>query len=255
MRRWGMTVPDASRPMDDDRPALELRWPAVMTDRGDPEAPVIDVVNVGSERWIPREGDAFVAIGAFTEPGAPVPGISFAFTGGPRGAVALDPGDSTRVPVAIPAGDPADLRPGPHDLHVVLVGPRARPAGPLRVDITAEAVARRRAGAATRKAPPTDDDMRRSYDARIAWLRTRVAAADALGDLVAELAGVASRADAVARIGALLGVDEEHAQLVLHTQLQDLLPYAAEATRGEVAEAVRRRDAPPSAAAEDADPA
>ncbi|RIJ43512.1 hypothetical protein DZG00_16685, partial [Clavibacter lycopersici] len=106
---------------------LELRWPTVMTDGGDPEAPVVDVVNVGADRWIPREGDAFVAIGAFTEPGAPVPGISFAFTGGQRGAVALDPGDSTRVPVAIPAGDWAALRPGPHDLHVALVLPRARP--------------------------------------------------------------------------------------------------------------------------------
>ncbi|MBM7411082.1 hypothetical protein JOE38_000905 [Clavibacter michiganensis] len=249
-----MTAPDDPRAPDDDRPALELRWPTVMTDGGDPEAPVVDVVNVGTERWIPREGDALLAFGAFTEPGAPAPGIPFAFAGGPRGAVALDPGDSTRVPVAIPAGDWAELRPGPHDLHAALVGPHARRAGPLRVTVTAEGIARRRP-VATSGRPPTDSDMRRSYDARIAWLRTRVAAADALVPLGSELAAVASRAEAVARIRLLLDLDEEHAQLVLHTQLQDLLPYSAEATRREVAEAVTRRDALGPEPAEEPDPA
>ncbi|MFH6780535.1 hypothetical protein ABOY03_15260, partial [Clavibacter michiganensis] len=87
---------------DIPRPDLELRWPTVMTHDADPEAPVVDVVNVGAERWVPREGDAFLAFGAFTERGAPAPGISFAFAGGQRGAVALDPGDRTRIPVAIP---------------------------------------------------------------------------------------------------------------------------------------------------------
>jgi hypothetical protein len=250
----GMTAPEDARTPDDDRPALELRWPSVMTDGGDPQAPVVDVVNVGAERWIPRESDAFVAIGTFTEPGAPVPGISFASTGGPRSAVALDPGDSARVPVAIPAGDWAALRPGPHDLHVALVLPRARRAGPLRVTITAEAIARRRP-VDTSGRPPTDSDMRRSYDARIAWLRTRVGAADALAPLVAELDGVASRADAVGRIRALLTVDAEHAQLLLHTQLQDLLRYSADATRREVADAVLRRDALGPEPAEDPHPA
>ncbi|OUE27929.1 hypothetical protein [Clavibacter michiganensis] len=120
--------------------------------------------------------------------------------------------------------------------------------------VTAEAIARRRPVARSGR-PPTDSDMRRSYDARIAWLRTRVAAADALGPLVAELAGVASRADAVARIRGLLDLDEEHAQLLLHAQLQDLLRYSAEATRREVAEAVLRRDALGPEPAEDVDPA
>ncbi|MBF4619399.1 hypothetical protein ITJ44_15085 [Clavibacter sp. VKM Ac-2873] len=235
-------------------PALELRWPTVMTDGGDPEAPVVDVVNAGAERWAPREGEAFLAFGAFTEPGAPAPGISYAVTGGPRAAVALDPGDRTRVPVAIAAGGWAALRPGPHDLHVALVGPSARTAGPLRVGITAEAIARRRPAARSGR-PPTDADLLRSYDGRIAWLRTRVAAADALGPLVAELAGAASRADAVARIRALLDLDGEHAQLLLDARLQDLLPYAAEATRREIADAVRRRDALRSASAPGPDPA
>ncbi|WP_440694318.1 hypothetical protein [Clavibacter nebraskensis] len=248
-----MTVPDASRtPVDDIRPALELRWPSVMVDGGDPEAPVVDVVNVGAERWIPREGDALLAFGALTEPGAPAPGIPFAFAGGPRGAVALDPGDSTRVPVAIAAGDWADLRPGAYDLHAALVLPHARRAGPLRVTVTADAIARRRAASPGR--PPTDAELRRAHDTRIAWLRTRVAAADALTPLVAEVAGVASRADAVARIRALLGVHEEHAQGLLDVPLRDLLPYAAEATRREMAEAVARRDALPTASASDAGP-
>jgi hypothetical protein len=264
-----MTVPDASRtPVDDIRPALELRWPSVMVDGGDPEAPVVDVVNVGAERWIPREGDALLAFGALTEPGAPAPGIPFAFAGGPRGAVALDPGDSTRVPVAIAAGDWADLRPGAYDLHAALVLPHARRAGPLRVTVTADAIARRagplrvtvtadaiaRRRAASPGRPPTDAELRRAHDTRIAWLRTRVAAADALTPLVAEVAGVASRADAVARIRALLGVHEEHAQGLLDVPLRDLLPYAAEATRREMAEAVARRDALPTASASDAGP-
>jgi hypothetical protein len=137
---------------------------------------------------------------------------------------------------------------------VALIRPSARTAGPLRVDITADAIARRRPVDGSGR-PPTDADLRRSYDARIAWLRTRVEAADALGPLVAELAGVASRADAVARIGALLGVDDEHAQLLLNSQLQDLLRYSAEATRREVAEAVMRRDALPPASAADPAPA
>ncbi|PPF87780.1 hypothetical protein C5C03_09365 [Clavibacter michiganensis] len=249
MRAWSMTASD-----DIPRPDLELRWPTVMTHDADPEAPVVDVVNVGAERWVPREGDAFLAFGAFTERGAPVPGISFAFAGGQRGAVALDPGDRARVPVAIPAGDWAALRPGPHDLHVALVGPSARTAGPLHVGITAEAIARR-GRVATSGRPPTDADPRRSYDARIAWLRTRVAAADALGPLVAELAGVASRAEAVERIRGLLDLDEEHAQLLLRTQLQELLHHSAEATRREVAEAVMRRDALGPEPAEHLDPA
>jgi hypothetical protein len=248
-----MTVPDASRtPVDDIRPALELRWPSVMVDGGDPEAPVVDVVNVGAERWIPREGDALLAFGALTEPGAPAPGIPFAFAGGPRGAVALDPGDSTRVPVAIAADDWAGLRPGAYDLHAALVLPHARRAGPLRVTVTADAIARRRAASPGR--PPTDAELRRAHDTRIAWLRTRVAAADALTPLVAEVAGVASRADAVARIRALLGVHEEHAQGLLDVPLRDLLPYAAEATRREIAEAVARRDALPTASVSDAGP-
>lgn len=250
-----MTAPDDPRTPDDDRPALELRWPTVMTDGGDPEAPVVDVVNVGGERWIPREGDAQLAFGAFTEPGAPAPGIPFAFAGGPRGAVALDPGDSTRVPVAIPAGDWAALRPGPYDLHAALVGPHARRAGPLRVTVTAAALARRRPAGAVPGGPPADADMRRSYDARIAWLRTRVAAADALGPLVAELAAAASRGEAVERVRGLLDLDEEHAQLLLNTRLQDLLPYAAEANRQELAEAVLRRDALGPDADSDPDPA
>ncbi|QGV67012.1 hypothetical protein [Clavibacter nebraskensis] len=248
-----MTAPDDPLTPDDDRPALELRWPSVMTDGGDPEAPVVDVVNVGTERWIPREGDALLAFGAFTEPGAPAPGIPFAFAGGPRGAVALDPGDSTRVPVAIAAGDWTGLRPGPHDLHAALVGRHAHRAGPLRVTVTAEAIARRRPVDGSGR-PPTDSDIRRSYDARIAWLRMRVAAADALGPLVAELAGVASRAEAGERIRGLLEVDEEHAELLLHAQLQDLLPYSAEATRREVDEAVLRRDALGPEPAEDPGP-
>ncbi|WP_317232959.1 hypothetical protein [Clavibacter capsici] len=244
-----MTAADAPRPPEDDsRPALELRWPSVMTRDGDPEAAVVDVVNVGDARWIPRDGDAFLAFGAFTEPHAPVPRIAFAFAGGPRGAVALDPGDRTRVRVAIPDGDWAELRPGPHDLHAALVGPHARRPDPLRVSVTAEAVARRRAAiAATRGGPPTEEDLRRSYDARIAWLRTLVAAADAREPLVAELAGVASREDAVGRIRTLLDLDAEHAQLLLHTQLQDLTPYAAQGTRREIADAVLRRDALPPA--------
>lgn len=250
-----MTAPDSPRPPDDDRPALELRWPTVMTDGGDPEAPVVDVVNVGTERWIPREGDAQLAFGAFMEPGAPAPGISFAFAGGPRGAVALDPGDSTRVPVAIPAGEWAALRPSPYDLHAALVGPHARRAGPLRVTVTAEALARHRSADAAPGSPPADADMRRSSDARIAWLRTRVAAADALGPLVAELAVVASRAEAVERIRGLLDLDEEHAQLLMQTQLQGLLPYAAKATRRELAEAVLRRDALGPEPRTDPDPA
>jgi hypothetical protein len=249
-----MTASDAPRPRDDDsRPALELRWPTVMTRDGDPEAAVVDVVNVGARRWIPRDGDAFLAFGAFTEPDAPVPGIAFAFAGGPRGAVALDPGDRTRVRVSIPDGDWAALRPGPHDLHVALVGPHARRAEPLRVTITDEAIARHR-GATAPGRPPTDSGMRRSYDARIAALRTRVTAADALAPLASELAAVASRAEAVARIRMLLGLDEEHAQLLLRTQLQDLLPCSAEATRREVDEAVLRRNALGPEPAEDPDP-
>ncbi|CAQ01441.1 Pr6Pr family membrane protein [Clavibacter sepedonicus] len=232
MRAWGVTTSADPRSPDDGGTSLELRWPTVMTHDGDPEAAVIDVVNVGAGRWIPREGDAFVAIGAFTEPDAPAPGISFAVAGGQRAAVALDPGDRTRIPVAITAGDWAALRPGPHDLHIALVGLSARTAGPLRVDVTAEAIARRRPVDRSER-PPTDSDMRRSHDARISWLRTRVAAADALVPLVSELAAVASRAEAVARIRTLLDLDEEHAQLLLHTQLHGLLPYAAEAIRHE----------------------
>ncbi|MDA3805833.1 MULTISPECIES: hypothetical protein [unclassified Clavibacter] len=243
-----MTLPDA-RPPGDAGPSghgLELRWPTVMTRDGDPEAVVVDVVNEGDARWIPT-GESLLAFGAITAPGAPPPGIAFAFAGGPRRAVALDPGDRTRVPVSIPDGDWAELEPGPHDVHAVLISPHVRAAEPLRVTITAEMIARRCAAVA--RVPRHDADaVRRSREATIAWLRARTAAGDALVALAGELARAASAADAVARIRALLDTDESTAQLLLGTPLDMLLPSAVAAGRRELADAEERRDASARAA-------
>ena len=249
--------PDPDGAAGGPRAALELRWPDLMTRDGDPAAAVVDVVNVGDARWIPAAGDAFLAFGVLTEPGAPAPGIPFAFVGGPRGAVTLDPGERTRLAVSISTSAWAETRPGPHDLHVALIGPSARTAVPLRVDLTAETIARA-TGSGARPGPDAAE-LRASYAARIAWLRVRLAAGDALVPLAERLAGAASDAEAVARIRALLDVDDDHARRVLQSPLREFLPPAADATRREVAEAVRQRDELPATPGADgraeADPA
>ena len=102
----------------------------------------VDIVNTGDTRWRP-DGDGFLVVGTFTAPGVADAGFGWAALGQGR-AVPLDPGEYARVPVSIDGAAWKQLKPGPHDLRALLVDLGLTSVTPLRVDLDAETIARRR---------------------------------------------------------------------------------------------------------------
>ncbi|AJW79208.1 hypothetical protein [Clavibacter michiganensis] len=229
----------ATRPDDAARgPALELRWPSVVRDDPDPEALVVDVVNVGDARWVPVA--SFHTVGGLTPTGGVARGIDFAFVGGTPGAVPLDPGDSTRVPVHVATSEWRDLEPGEHEARATMPSLGIRTADPLPVRVTAAMIARHVPGAVTALGAAAD---RGAVETQITADRARLAAGAELEALGATLARAESHEDAIARIVDLIGVDAEGAQQVLSSFVRWLLPYEMAETRRRLARSESRRDA------------
>lgn len=234
------------------RRGLELRWPPMLTrsDSGaveldDDSGLAIDIVNVGDVTWKP-DGDGFHVVGVVVPSGAT--GFSFGWTSyGPgRGrAVALDPGEYARVPVAIDSGSWARLEPGRHDLRAVLVDLNLPAATPLPVEISAATIARHRQ-------PPREWDItpearRRQTEQEVRRLTTQLAAAEALPPLIEALGTATTRREALSIIARILEGDDAGAEPVWMSSLSELLPLAVPTLRSRLDELAAHDDGPPAA--------
>ncbi|MRG60114.1 hypothetical protein GE115_09555 [Agromyces sp. CFH 90414] len=181
---------------------LELRWPEVTRSDPDLDHLWIDVVNTGDERWIPN-GDGFYVTATLVGPGRD--GGSFAFVAGREGesAVPLDPGEHGRVRARLAMSGLDDLEPAEYEVHAWLMDLSIRTSEPLRVQLTPEWIARRRAEAAPRRPPP---DERAHLESRLAMLRAMVAARAQLPQIVELLLEPSpDRGASIDRIAELLG--------------------------------------------------
>lgn len=222
------------------RSSLELRWPPMMTTTGAAaDEYVIDIVNTGDTRWIP-DGDGFHVVGVFTEPGTTDFGFSWASMGhGP--AVPRDPGEYARVSVALNQGTRADLVPGRHDLHAIMVGLNLRPEHPLAVDLSSAQIARYRERWRGRSSSP--DDRRRMLDLQVQRLRAQIAAGASLVAVAEMVAAAESDAEAVISLATLLDCDEAAAQAAYDSALRELRPGYAPTLEERLTETTRLRDA------------
>ncbi|MBD8468087.1 hypothetical protein IFU30_17615 [Plantibacter sp. CFBP 8798] len=222
------------------RQGLVLRWPSFVEEIADPMQLVIDVVNLGHSRWSP-EGDSFHAIGALTEPGEVTFGFAWMSSAQQR-AVPLEPGEYARIPVHVQdRATPTELRQGPCDLHVVVVELGLRLAEPLRVELTAEMIARQVAkrnrhrpdAASERRALDRQiDDERVRVDARRSW----AAIADVIGSTMSEN-------ESIARIAAVLDCTTEQAASVYDSSLRAVGRADADRRDEQLRELIRQRDA------------
>ena len=190
------------------RRGLELRWPSLAT-TDDPVTSgfVVDIVNVGAERWRP-DGDSFLVMGGIVT--SDEQGFSFGYmSSGMPAAVPLDPGEYARTRVRVGVDVWAGLEPGSYRLHAVLVELNLG-AEPLPITVTAEQIDRARAAA------PEPTRSRRAeqgwLERQIAELRAAMAAREVLPAIAEIVAREASHEGAVARIADVLSCDLEAAR-------------------------------------------
>lgn len=213
---------------------LSLRWPEVTTSEPDLDQLWIDIVNDGDQRWHPN-GDRFHVAAAIARPGHD--GAGFALIAGRDGAAPLDPGEYARVRATLDPSGLDELEPGPHDVHAWLVDLSIRTLEPLRVEITPEALAKRRAAVAQR--PPRPDDAA-GLRSRIAMLNTLLKARGRLREIVDILLEPSTRPEqSVDRVAALLGCSRADAQAVLSTGLRRFDIERDDRTARELAEVER----------------
>jgi len=202
------------------RQGLVLRWPPLVEEQQDPSELAIDIVNAGATRWTP-ENEGFRAVGALTAPG----GTEFSFgwvSSAADRAVPLDPGEYARVPVQLQLqSDPTSLEPGPFDLHVVVVELGLRLAEPLRVELTAELVARQVAKQNRHRADPASE--RRAFDRQIEAEQLRVGARQSWPEIAEVVGSAVSDDEALERIAAVLGTTTEQAASVYDASLRAMV--------------------------------
>jgi hypothetical protein len=222
------------------RQGLVLRWPPFIAELADPSKLVIDIVNGGTTRWTPAD-EGFVAVGALTAPGET--GFSFGWMGSAAGrAVPLDPGEYARVPVQLQLqSSPSSLRPGLYDLHVVVVELGLRLAEPLRVEVTAELVARQ--VAKWNRHRPDAATERRALDRQIGDERVRVDARRSWAAIAGVVASTMSENESLARIAAVLDCTTEQAASVYDSSLRAMGRMDADRREQRLQELIRRRDA------------
>ncbi|MBD8104693.1 MULTISPECIES: hypothetical protein [unclassified Plantibacter] len=222
------------------RQGLVLRWPPFVEEISDPTQLVIDVVNLGHSRWSP-EGDSFHAIGALTEPGEVTFGFAWMSSAQQRG-VPLEPGEYARVPVHVQErATPTELREGPCDLHVVVVELGLRLAEPLRVELTAEMVARQVAKQNRHRADPASE--RRELDRHIGDERVRSDARRSWAAIADVVGSTMSENESLARIAAVLDCTTEQAASVYDSSLRAMGRMDADRRDEQLQELIRRRDA------------
>lgn len=222
------------------RQGLVLRWPPFVEEQHDPNELVIDIVNAGTTRWTP-ENEGFRAVGALTAPG----GTEFSFgwvSSAADRAVPLDPGEYARVPVQLQLqSDPTSLEPGPFDLHVVAVELGLRLAEPLRVQLTAELVARQVAKQNRHRADPASE--RRAFDRQIQAEQLRVGARRSWPEIAKVVGSAVSDDEALERIAAVLDCEPEQATSVYDSPLRAMVRADADRRDEQLQELIRQRDA------------
>ncbi|MEL7975347.1 hypothetical protein AAG589_05740 [Isoptericola sp. F-RaC21] len=140
-----MTPRDAALPSDPERSrGLVLRWSGPSATRPDIEHLAVDLVNVGTASWTPREGELVVAAGLLLSPGEERTSFGFAFFGSQDAAVPLDPGEYARMPVSIGGSEWTRATPGSAHVRAVLPALSLWTEEPLAVELTAEVIARHR---------------------------------------------------------------------------------------------------------------
>lgn len=221
------------------RQGLVLRWPPFVEEQQDPSELAIDIVNAGATRWTP-ENEGFRAVGALTAPG----GTEFSFgwvSSAADRAVPLDPGEYARVPVQLQLqSDPTSLEPGPFDLHVV-VELGLRLAEPLRVELTAELVARQVAKQNRHRADPASE--RRAFDRQIEAEQLRVGARRSWPEIAEVVRSAVSDDEALERIAAVLGTTTEQAASVYDASLRAMVRADTDRRDERLQELIRQRDA------------
>lgn len=222
------------------RQGLVLRWPLFVAELADPSELAIDIVNAGTTRWTP-ENEGFRAVGALTAPGET--GFSFGwFSAAADRAVPLDPREYARVPVQLQLpSDPTSLRPGPYDLQVVVVELGLRLAEPLRVELTAELVARQVAKRNRHRADPASE--RRAFDREIEAEQLRISAHQCWPEIADVIGSAVSDDEALERIAAVLGTTTEQAASVYDASLRAMVRADADRRDEQLQELIRRRDA------------
>lgn len=221
------------------RQGLVLRWPTLMQGASGADGFAVDIVNTGSDRWIPN-GDGFHVVGVFTEPGETTFHFGWADSA-QRTAVPLDPGEYARVSVAIMPTAWERLEPGAHDLHAVLVSLGVRTETALNVHLSRELLGSHRQQ--RRRSQPTPDDRRRAVDEEVARVRGVLAAAGAFAEVTAAIAASNTDEDAVARLGELLNLGEAAAEAIYNSTLRQLRPGNATQLHHRLDELHRHREA------------
>ncbi|MFD6179052.1 MULTISPECIES: hypothetical protein [unclassified Isoptericola] len=210
-----MTPPSRPFPIASEAaPGLVLRWAGPTVAAPDLDHLAVDLVNAGTEPWAARKDQHLLAVGLLRSAGEERDGFAFALFGSQRFAVPLGPGDYARLPVQIGGGEWSRARPGPTLVDAVLPGIGLGTEAPLSVDLTADDIARRRTAAPARRDP---GDLDRAARDQLATMSTLLAARGRLTEVIDAVLSAGSDDDAVARVAALLGCDEERAGLVVRT--------------------------------------
>lgn len=219
------------------RAGLVLRWPQITRDLLDLDALAVDIVNDGSERWLPQ-GDAFFAVAALRPVGAAARSSFYAFVAGGSPAVALEPGEYARVVARIDPSAWRVLSPGPHELTAFVPTLRMTTPEPLLVDLGEEAITAHR----PQPEPVIDADRQRVLAVdRLRHLRIVIKGRDAFPALIEAVRDARDDEQALARIRDLLDCGDPEAQAVYNMQLrrarigyQDLLAVEVERLQREL---------------------
>lgn len=223
------TVP-LRRSVAERRAGLALRWPAVTRELLDLDALSVDIVNEGTERWLP-DGDVFRAMAVLSPVGRNRPGFFFGWHSGGT-AMPLDPGEYARVVAELAPDSWRDARPGPYRLFAMVPDLRLRSAG-LPVAVTQELIDAHRPVA--RKPDHDGERDRRLTVERLQLLRVYRRARDAFPQTVDAIRDAPSDRTAIARIRELLDCDESAAQAVYAMQPRRLRVGAPDLLAEEIA--------------------
>ncbi|MFC8599530.1 hypothetical protein [Isoptericola sp. NPDC057191] len=209
-----MTPPHRSLPLDPERArGLLLRWSGPTSAKPDLDHLAVDLVNEGPTRWEPREGEHLLVAGSLRPAGEERGGVGFAYFGSQTWAVPLDPGDYARLPVTLGRSEWARARPGRNLADAVLPALGLWTDDPLPLDLGADDIERRC------PTEPAGDpgDLEQATREQLATTSTLLAARGRLEEVIDAVLSAGSDDDAVARVAALLGCDEERAGLVVRT--------------------------------------
>lgn len=221
------------------RRGLIMRWPQMMATGDVTDGFFIDIVNAGDTRWVP-DGDGFQVVGVFTEPGVTKFSFGWASSGQQR-AVPLEPGDYARVPVTINPTIWAELETGEHDLHAILTGLGLRAERPLRLEVSAEQIARHRSLSPRHSVEPKE--RRRMLDAQITQTRTTIAAGASLVGIAEAIATAETDNEAAAHIAQLLDCGDAEAQSIYNSPLREFRAGNAQSLEDRITKLVQFRDA------------